>query len=186
MLGPTGIGVLYGKRKLLEEMPVYMGGGSMIDTVTLDTFTPAPLPQKFEAGTPNIADAVAFAAALDYLKRVGMAAVRAHEREVTAYALERLNQAEGVHIYGPRDLDDRGGAIAFTYRAGDWEVHPHDVSTILNEHGIAVRAGHHCCQPLHATLGADATVRASFYLYTTNEEIDALIAGLGYVREVFA
>ncbi len=186
MLGPTGIGVLYGKRALLEAMPVYMGGGSMITTVTLDTFTPAPLPQKFEAGTPNIADAVAFTAALDYLDDVGMEAVRQHEREITAYALERLAQIEGIQIYGPRDVAVRGGTILFTYRVGDWEVHPHDLSTVLDAHGIAIRAGHHCCQPLHALLGVAATARASFYLYTTHAEIDAFVAGLARVREVFA
>jgi cysteine desulfurase / selenocysteine lyase len=186
MLGPTGIGVLYGKRALLEAMPVYMGGGSMINTVTLDTFTPAPLPQKFEAGTPNIADAIAFTAALDYLDAVGMEAVRAHEREITTYALEQLAQVEGMQIYGPRDVAARGGTIAFTYRVGDWEVHPHDLSTVLDKQGIAIRAGHHCCQPLHALLGVAATARASFYLYTTREEIDALASGLERAREVFA
>jgi cysteine desulfurase / selenocysteine lyase len=186
MLGPTGIGVLYGKRALLDAMPVYMGGGSMIDTVALDGFTPAPLPQKFEAGTPNIADAVAFTAALDYLGTIGMDAVRAHEREITVYALERLGQIEGLQLYGPQDAAVRGGTISFTYRVGDWEVHPHDLSTILDAQGIAIRAGHHCCQPLHALLDVAATARASFYLYTTHEEIDALVAGLGHAREVFA
>jgi cysteine desulfurase/selenocysteine lyase len=185
MLGPTGIGVLYGKRALLEAMPPYMGGGSMIDTVTLEGFTPAPLPQKFEAGTPNIADAVAFTAALDYLDAIGMDAVRAHERGITAYALEQLSRVAGLQIYGPRDAAVHGGTIAFTLRVGAWEVHSHDVSTVLDTYGIAIRAGHHCCQPLHALLGVTATARASFSLYTTREEIDALVAGLECVREVF-
>lgn len=186
MLGPTGIGVLYGKRDLLAAMPPYMGGGSMIDIVTLEGFTPAPLPQKFEAGTPNIADAVAFTTALDYLDAVGMDAIRDHERAVTAYGLERLRRVAGVQIYGPPDVDARGGTISFTYRVGDWEIHPHDLSTVLDEYGIAIRAGHHCCQPLHAHLGITATARASFYLYTTCEEIDALAEGLECAREVFA
>jgi len=186
MLGPTGIGVLYGKRALLDAMPVYMGGGSMIDTVTFEGFTPAPLPRKFEAGTPNIADAVAFTAALDYLDAVGMQAVRAHERAITAYALDRLGQVEGITIYGPRDVAVRGGTIAFTLRVGGWEVHPHDLSTVLDAHGIAIRAGHHCCKPLHTLLGLTATARASFYLYTTRAEIDALAEGLARAREVFA
>jgi len=115
-----------------------------------------------------------------------MEAVRAHEREITTYALEQLAQVEGMQIYGPRDVAARGGTIAFTYRVGDWEVHPHDLSTVLDKQGIAIRAGHHCCQPLHALLGVAATARASFYLYTTREEIDALASGLERAREVFA
>jgi cysteine desulfurase/selenocysteine lyase len=185
MLGPTGIGVLYGKRELLEAMPPYMGGGSMIDTVTASTFTVASLPQKFEAGTPNIADAVSFTAALDYLDAVGVDAVRAHERDITAYALARLGEIEGLSIYGPRDPDVRGGTIAFTFAVDGIDIHPHDLSTILDTDGIAIRAGHHCCQPLHAHLGVSATARASFYLYTTHDDIDAFITGLKRAREVF-
>ncbi len=180
MVGPTGIGALYGKTKLLEEMPPFMGGGDMIKTVHLREFVPNSLPYKFEAGTPAIAEAVGFGAAVDYLTSVGMDAIAAHEHEITEYALERLEEVPGLKLFGP-DAQHKGGVAAFTFDG----VHPHDVAQILDRDGIAVRAGHHCAQPLHEKFGITATSRASFYLYNTREEVDKLVEGLYKVKEIF-
>jgi cysteine desulfurase/selenocysteine lyase len=180
MLGPTGIGALYGKAKLLEGMPPFLGGGDMIKTVHLQEFVPNTLPHKFEAGTPAIAEAVGFGAAVDYLTTVGMEAVAAHEHEITEYALERLEEVPGLKLFGP-DAGSKGGVAAFTF-AG---VHPHDVAQILDRDGIAVRAGHHCAQPLHEKFGLTATSRASFYLYNTKAEVDKLVEGIYKVKEIF-
>ncbi|MBI4482198.1 MAG: cysteine desulfurase [Acidobacteria bacterium] len=174
MLGPTGVGVLYGRPELLMNMEPFLGGGEMIREVRLDRATWNDIPWKFEAGTPNIADVVAFSAALDYLEAVGMDAVRAHEVELTGYGLERLLSLGWIKIYGPRDPDRRGGVLAFN----DPEIHAHDLSTILDQYGIAIRAGHHCAQPLMRRLGAAATSRASFYLYNDRDDIDALVEAL--------
>jgi cysteine desulfurase/selenocysteine lyase len=180
MVGPTGIGVLYGKQRLLEEMPPFMGGGDMIKAVHLREFTPNSLPHKFEAGTPAIAEAIGFGAAVDYLTAIGMDAIAAHEHEITEYALERLEEIPGVKVFGP-DGKDKGGVVAFTFEG----VHPHDVSQILDGIGVAVRAGHHCAQPLHEKFGIHATTRASFYLYNMKEEVDKLVEGMYRVKEIF-
>ena len=179
MLGPTGVGVLWGRRELLEAMEPLFGGGEMIREVTLEGATWNDLPHRFEAGTPPIAEAVGLGAAVAYLESVGMAAVHRHEQELARYALERLGELPDVEIYGPRE--GRGGLVAFNLRG----VHPHDVATVLDQLGIAVRAGHHCAQPLARWLGVPATVRASFYLYTLPEEIDALVTALEAVRSLF-
>ena len=180
MCGPTGIGALYGKTKLLEEMPPFLGGGDMIKTVHLREFVPNSLPHKFEAGTPAIAEAVGFGAAVDYLTSVGMDNIAAHEHEVTEYALERLEEVPGLKLFGP-SAQDKGGVASFTFDG----VHPHDVAQILDRDGVAVRAGHHCAQPLHEKFGITATSRASFYLYNTKEEVDKLIEGIYKVKEIF-
>ena len=180
MVGPTGIGALYGKKKLLEEMPPFLGGGDMIKTVHLREFVPNSLPHKFEAGTPAIAEAVGFGAAVDYLTSIGMDAIAAHEHEITEYALERLEEVPGVKVFGP-GAQDKGGVASFTFDG----VHPHDVAQILDQDGVAVRAGHHCAQPLHEKFGITATSRASFYLYNTKEEVDKLIEGIYKVKEIF-
>ena len=180
MVGPTGIGILYGKRNLLEEMPPFLGGGDMIKTVRLREFVPNSLPHKFEAGTPAIAEAVGFGAAVDYLTSVGMDAIAAYEHEITEYALERLEEVPGLKLFGP-SAQDKGGVAAFTFDG----VHPHDVAQILDRDGVAVRAGHHCAQPLHEKFGITATSRASFYLYNTKEEVDKLIEGIYKVKEIF-
>ncbi|EFH87488.1 cysteine desulfurase [Ktedonobacter racemifer] len=182
MLGPTGIGVLYGKRALLEAMPPFMGGGDMIRTVKLHESTWNDLPWKFEAGTPAIAEAIGLGAAVDYLNELGMDWVQVHEQEMTAYALEQLQQVPGLTIYGPREIGQRGGVISFTL--GD--VHPHDLASILDqETGVAIRAGHHCAQPLMERYDVPATARASFYVYTTKEDIDALVQGLHKALQIF-
>ena len=180
MLGPTGIGTLYGRADLLERMPPFLGGGDMIKTVHLRSFIPNDLPHKFEAGTPAIAEAVGFGAAVDYLNKVGMEAVAAHEQEMVSYALERLEEIPGVKVLGP-SADKKGGVAAFTLEG----VHPHDIAQILDRYGIAVRAGHHCAQPLHEKFGITATARASFYIYSLKEEVDALVAGIYKVKEIF-
>ncbi len=180
MCGPTGIGVLYGKLKLLEGMPPFLGGGDMIKEVKLRSFRPNSVPHKYEAGTPAIAEAVGFGAAIDYLTGIGMDAISAHEHPIIEYALERLEEVPGLKLFGP-SADQKGGVASFTF-AG---VHPHDVATILDRDGIAVRAGHHCAQPLHERFGIPATTRASFYLYSTKSEVDALIEGLYKVKKVF-
>lgn len=174
MLGPTGIGVLYGKRELLEVMPPWMGGGDMISHVSLEGSSWNELPYKFEAGTPAIAQAIGMGAAVDYLQELGMDWVHAYERQLTAYALERLVEVPGLELYGPVDAEEKGGVAAF----GLAEHHPHDVAQLLDAQGIAVRAGHHCAQPLHKALGTQSTTRASFYVYNTPAEIDTLINGL--------
>jgi cysteine desulfurase/selenocysteine lyase len=180
MVGPTGIGALYGKTQLLEEMPPFLGGGDMIKTVHLRDFVPNSLPHKFEAGTPAIAEAVGFGAAVDYLTSVGMHAIAAHEHAITEYALERLEEVPGVKLFGP-SAQHKGGVASFTFDG----VHPHDVAQILDRDGIAVRAGHHCAQPLHEKFGITATSRASFYLYNTKEEVDKLVEGIYKVKEIF-
>jgi cysteine desulfurase/selenocysteine lyase len=180
MCGPTGIGVLYGKADLLEKMPPFLGGGDMIREVKLRSFRPNSLPHKFEAGTPAIAEAVGFGAAVDYLSSLGMDNIAAHEHEITEYALERLVEIPGVKLFGP-DAGHKGGVAAFTLDG----VHPHDVAQILDKDGIAVRAGHHCAQPLHEKFGIPATSRASFYLYSTKEEVDLLVNGIYKVKELF-
>jgi cysteine desulfurase/selenocysteine lyase len=181
MLGPTGVGVLYARRELLEQMPPFLTGGEMIAKVTLDETTWNEVPAKFEAGTPNIADVIAFGAAIDYLADLGMANVRAHEEEITAYALRRLRQLESLTIYGPEGVDKRGGVISFNYP----DVHPHDVGTVLDRHGVAIRSGHGCNQPLMRRLGIAGVARASFYVYNTLEEVDVMIEALGEVGTRF-
>ena len=180
MCGPTGIGALYGKIALLQAMPPFMGGGDMIKEVKLRSFRPNSLPYKFEAGTPAIAEAVGFGAAVEYLSALGMDAISAHEHEITEYALERLEEVPGVKVFGP-GAQHKGGVASFTLDG----VHPHDVAQILDKDGIAVRAGHHCAQPLHEKYGIPATSRASFYLYNTKEEVDLLINGIYKVKELF-
>jgi len=180
MCGPTGIGALYGKASLLEAMPPFLGGGDMIREVKLRSFKPNALPHKFEAGTPAIAEAVGFGAACDYLTSVGMDAIAAHEHEITEYALERLEEIPGVKLFGP-GIQDKGGVAAFTLEG----VHPHDVAQILDQDGVAVRAGHHCAQPLHEKFHIPATSRASFYLYSTKEEVDKLVDGIYKVKKYF-
>jgi cysteine desulfurase/selenocysteine lyase len=162
-------------------LPPFLGGGEMIETVRMERSTYAPIPHKFEAGTPPIAQAVALGAAVDYLSALGMDRIAEHEHAITAYALERLADIEGLRILGPSTPDDRGGAISFTL--GD--LHPHDISQVLDELGIAVRGGHHCAKPVHARFGIGSSTRASVYLYTTREEIDALVAGLDHVKRFF-
>lgn len=181
MLGPTGVGALYGRKELLEAMPPFLGGGDMILWVKNDGFKPAPLPAKFEAGTPNIAGVVAFSVALDYLRRVGLDKIHAHELSLVDYAYEQLRHEEGVTLYGTREPGQRGGVLSFNI-AG---VHQHDVGSILDEDGIAVRAGHHCCEPFMRKLDIAGTVRASFYLYNGPEDVDALVRGIKRVKQVF-
>ena len=184
MLGPTGVGALWGRRELLEAMPPFLTGGSMIGEVQWTHSTWAPLPQKFEAGTPNVADVVAFGAAVEYLDALGMERVRAHEVDLTRYALQTLHQNHPeLTLYGPNDHDARAGVIAFNLKNG--VVHPHDIAQLLDEQGIAVRAGHHCARPLHGILNTTASARASFYLYNSAEEVDALSRGLELVKRVF-
>jgi cysteine desulfurase/selenocysteine lyase len=181
VVGPTGIGVLWGKREVLDALPPFLGGGEMIETVTMERSTYAPIPHKFEAGTPPIVEAVGLGAAVDYLSEIGMDAIHVHEQAITAYALEGLATVPGLKVLGPLDARQRGGAISFEI-AG---IHPHDVATVLDTRGIAVRAGHHCAKPAHARFGVQSSTRMSSYLYTTPPEIDALIEGLEYTRNYF-
>ena len=181
MVGPTGIGVLWGRYDLLAALPPFLGGGEMIETVTMERTTFAAPPARFEAGTPPIAQAVGLGAAVDYLSAIGMDSVAAHEQHITTYALERMAEVPGLTIVGPREAVERGGAISFTL--GD--VHPHDVAQLLDSQGVAVRAGHHCAKPLHQRFGVQSTTRASFYLYTTESEIDALVGALNHTRKYF-
>ncbi|WP_328345005.1 cysteine desulfurase [Micromonospora sp. NBC_00421] len=181
MCGPTGIGVLWGRGELLAAMPPVMGGGSMIETVSMARSTFAAPPARFEAGTPPIAEAVALGAAVDYLTGVGMRAIQWHEKELTAYALDALATVPGLRIFGPTVPVGRGGTISFAL--GD--VHPHDVGQVLDSLGVQVRVGHHCAKPVCTRFGVPAMTRASFYLYTTTEEIDALVSGLEQVRRIF-
>jgi cysteine desulfurase/selenocysteine lyase len=180
MCGPTGIGILYGKRALLEEMPPFLGGGDMILRVTLEESTWNELPWKFEAGTPSIAEVIGFGAAVDYLARVGMENIHAHEQYITGYALEALSEVKGLKLMGP-PVAQRGGVAAFTLEG----VHPHDIAQVLDQDGIAIRAGHHCAMPLHTKLKLPASARASFYLYTRPADIDQLVASLNRVRQIF-
>jgi cysteine desulfurase/selenocysteine lyase len=181
MLGPTGIGAMWGNAERLEEMEPTEGGGEMINTVARHESTWAPVPHKFEAGTPPIAEAVGFGAAVEYLDAVGMKVIEDHEKEITAYALERLSEIPDLTIYGPADVALRGGAVSF--ELGD--IHPHDLATILDQDGIAIRAGHHCARPLMNYLDIPATARASFYLYNIPEEVDALVVSLHKARKLF-
>jgi cysteine desulfurase/selenocysteine lyase len=182
MCGPTGVGVLWGRRKLLESMPPFLGGGEMIRRVELERSEWNDLPHKFEAGTPAIAEAIGLGAAVDYLSALGMDAVRAHEKELTAYALERLAEIPGLTTYGPTDIEVRGGVVSFVLDG----AHPHDIATILDHEAVAVRAGHHCAMPLHKKLGLPATTRASFYIYNLPEEIDRLVEALYQVKHIFS
>jgi cysteine desulfurase / selenocysteine lyase len=186
MVGPTGIGVLWGRYELLAALPPFLAGGEMIEIVTMEGSSYAPPPHRFEAGTPPIAQAVGLAAAAQYLTAIGMDQITAHERDITAYALEGLRSLRGLKVLGPDQPVDRGGAVSFTLTAPDGQqVHPHDVSHLLDSRGIAVRAGHHCARPLHERFGVQSSTRASFYLYTTHAEIDALIEGLEYTSAFF-
>jgi cysteine desulfurase/selenocysteine lyase len=181
MLGPTGIGVLWGRRELLEEMPPFLGGGSMIRAVEDDHSTWAPAPAKFEAGTPAIAEAVGLGEAVDYLAGLGMGSVRAHERELTEYALERLGSVEGLTLYGPSDPSERGGLVSFTIDG----IHPHDLAELCNREAVCIRAGHHCAQPLMRHLGVPATARASFSVYNGRDDVDRLAEALEAAKYVF-
>jgi cysteine desulfurase / selenocysteine lyase len=180
--GPTGIGVLHGRRELLEEMPPLVGGGHMIKRVDPDSSTWTDLPWKFEAGTSAVAEAIGLGAAIEWVSEIGMDAIRAHEQEITAYALDRLSQVDGIRLHGPLDAERRGALVSF--ELGD--LHPHDVAEILGRQGICIRAGHHCAQPLMRRLGVTATSRASFAIHSTTEEVDRLVDGLDEVRRVFA
>jgi len=181
MLGPTGVGALYGRKDLMESMPPFLGGGDMILTVSKDSFVPDGLPNKFEAGTPNIAGVVAFAIALDYLQKIGLEKIHAHERALIEYAIDEIGKIPGVNIYGTNHLDERGGILSFNIEG----VHAHDVGTILDEEGIAIRAGHHCAEPFMKLCEISGTARASFYLYNGPEDVDALGKGILRVKEVF-
>ncbi len=181
MLGPTGVGVLWARKELLQDMVPFNGGGDMIREVHKYETTWNDLPYKFEAGTPNIADVIGFAAALDYLDKIGMDKVREHEMELTKYALDKLSQMKGIVLYGPKDVSKRGGVISFNL--GD--IHPHDLATIIDEDGIAIRSGHHCAQVLMERLDVSATSRASFYIYNTKEEVDVFVKSLNRAKELF-
>jgi len=181
MLGPTGIGVLYGKKEHLETMEPFLFGGDMISEVTYEDATWNDLPWKFEAGTPNIAEAVGLAKAIEYLQKIGMENIRAHDIYLTSYALEQLTKINRVTIIGPKDTENRGAIISFTVE----NIHPHDLAEILNRHGIAVRGGHHCAMPLHQKLGLTGTTRASFYVYNTKEDIDTMITAIQEAQEIF-
>ncbi len=181
MLGPTGVGVLWAKKELLEQMAPFHGGGDMIREVHKYETTWNDLPYKFEAGTPNIADVIGFAAAIDYLTNIGMDYVRAHEIAITKYALDKLSQIKGIKLYGTSDISKRGGVISFNFA----DIHPHDLATIIDEDGIAIRSGHHCAQVLMEKLDIAATSRASFYIYNTKEEVDALINSLSRAARLF-
>jgi cysteine desulfurase/selenocysteine lyase len=180
MLGPTASGGLYGRLELLEAMDPFLGGGEMIVEVLPDRSTYKAPPQKFEAGTMNIAEEIGLAAAIDYLGSIGMAAIREHEKELTAYAIERLEEA-GAVVHGPKDVEQRGGAVSFWFK----DIHPHDLAQVLDQEGVCVRAGHHCAQILMRHLGVPATTRASFYLYNTPADVDALVAALARAESVF-
>ncbi|GAB3766542.1 cysteine desulfurase/selenocysteine lyase [Nocardioides ginsengisegetis] len=181
VVGPTGIGVLWGKREVLEALPPFLGGGEMIETVTMERSTYAGLPHKFEAGTPPIVEAVGLGAAVDYLGHIGMDNIHRHEQAITGYALEGLATVPGLTVMGPLDASERGGAISFEIDG----VHPHDVAQVLDSRGVAVRAGHHCAKPAHARFGVQSSTRMSSYLYTTPGEIDALVEALEYTRSYF-
>jgi cysteine desulfurase/selenocysteine lyase len=182
MLGPTGIGVLYGKTRLLENMPPFLGGGEMIKEVHTSGATWKDLPYKYEAGTPNIAGAIGLGAAVDYLRKIGMENVQEHEKEITGYAISKMSQVKGLTIYGPRDVEHRVGVVSFNL--GD--IHAHDLASIMDEEGIAIRSGHHCAQPLMEFLNIPAASRASFYIYNTKEEVDIFINALEKARKLFS
>jgi len=182
MLGPMGVGVLAAREEVLEGMEPFLGGGEMIRDVAIEGSTWNDIPWRFEAGTPNVAEAVGLGAAVDFLQALGMDRVRAAEADLTAYALKRLGEVQGLRVYGPAELEHRGGVVSFTLGS----IHPHDVAQVLDEEGIAVRAGHHCTMPLHRRLGVQATTRASFSVYSTVDEVDALVAGLEKTARFFA
>ncbi|OLE23699.1 MAG: cysteine desulfurase [Catenulispora sp. 13_1_20CM_3_70_7] len=182
MCGPTGIGVLWARRSLLNAMPPFLGGGDMIKRVKLTEASWNDLPWKFEAGTPSVAEGIGLGAAVDYLGQFGMDNVRRHERTLVDYAMEKLQEVPGIAVYGPRDPELHGGAISFTLP----NIHPHDLATLIDREGIAVRAGHHCTQPLMDRLGVAATTRASFYIYNRTEEVDQLVSGIQKAQQVFA
>jgi cysteine desulfurase/selenocysteine lyase len=179
--GPTGIGVLWGRTELLEQLPPFLGGGEMIATVSMERSTWAEIPHKFEAGTPPIVEAIGLGAAIDYISHIGLANIHAHEQAITGYLLAGLASVSGVKVLGPTDPAERGGAVSFELDG----VHPHDVAQLLDSRGIAVRAGHHCAKPAHKRFGVQSSTRASSYLYTTPAEIDALIDGLEYTKDYF-
>jgi cysteine desulfurase / selenocysteine lyase len=183
MCGPSGIGALWGRAELLDATPPFLGGGNMISDVRLDGFTPAPVPAKFEAGTMPIIEAIGFGAAVDFLESLGMEAVRQHEMELTAYALDTLTERFGddITIHGPHDVSIRGGVLSFAFR----DVHPHDLSQVLDQHNVCIRAGHHCAKPLMRVLGVAATARASVYLYNDRDDVDALADGLDGASDIF-
>jgi len=181
VVGPTGIGVLWGSREVLEQLPPFLGGGEMIETVRMERSTYAGIPHKFEAGTPPIVEAVGLGAAVDYLSHVGMDAIHAHEQAITRYALEGMQSVKGLRVLGPLDATQRGGAVSFEIEG----LHPHDVSQVLDVRGVAVRAGHHCARPAHARFGVQSSTRMSSYLYTTPAEIDAFVDALNYTRSYF-
>jgi cysteine desulfurase/selenocysteine lyase len=181
VVGPTGIGVLWGRRAVLDALPPFLGGGEMIETVRMESSTYAGIPHKFEAGTPPIVEAIGLGAAVDYLGHIGMEAVHAHEQAITGYALEGLQTVKGLRVLGPLDAAVRGGAISFELDG----VHPHDIAQVLDSRGVAVRAGHHCAKPAHARFGVQSTTRMSSYLYTEPREIDALVEALEYTRSYF-
>jgi cysteine desulfurase/selenocysteine lyase len=181
MCGPTGIGVLWARRSLLDQLPPFLGGGEMIETVRMERSTYAPPPHKFEAGTMPIAEAVGLAAAVDYLNAVGLPAIRAHEADLLRHALEALSEIDGLRMLGPVSAENRGGALSFVLDG----MHPHDVSQVLDDRGVAVRAGHHCAWPLHRAMGVQASTRASLYLYNTHAEVDALVDGIRYAQKFF-
>ena len=184
MCGPTGVGVLWGRSDLLNAMPPFLGGGSMIRNVTFDGFKPAEVPARFEAGTQPIAEIIGLHAAVKYLEAIGMEAIRDHERDLTAYALQTLSERLGddLTIHGPNTVEDRGGTLSLAYR----DIHPHDLSQVLDQHGVCVRAGHHCAKPLMTILGVNATARASLYLYNDKADVDALVDALVDAGEFFA
>jgi cysteine desulfurase/selenocysteine lyase len=182
MLAPMGSGGLYGRLEFLEEMPPFLTGGGMIRKVTVGKTTWADVPARFEAGTPAVGEAIGLGAAVEYLQQIGMGRVRAHERDLTALALSRLHEISGLRVFGPQELDDHAGVISFTLD----DIHPHDVAAVLNEENVAVRAGHHCCQPLMDWLDIVATTRASFYVYNTAEDVERLVVGLLRAKQIFA
>jgi len=184
MCGPSGIGAVWGREELMEAMPPFLGGGHMISDVRMDGFTPAELPSKFEAGTPPIAEVIGFGAAVDYLIELGMTNVRAHEMSVTGTAIDRLKEAYGddIRIYGPTNVEVRGGAVSFAFR----DLHPHDVSQVLDQSNVCIRAGHHCAKPLMRVLGAGATARASFYVYNDADDVEELVGALASAADFFA
>ncbi|MDQ8046538.1 MAG: aminotransferase class V-fold PLP-dependent enzyme, partial [Patulibacter sp.] len=181
LYGPSGLGVLHGKREILDAMPPFLVGGDMISVVTKEGATWAPVPSKFEAGTPPIIEAAGLGAAIDWVTGIGLAAIREHAVEITAYALERLSGVEGITIYGPDRAEDRGGLVSFSL---DY-AHPHDISEILARQGVCVRAGQHCAEPLARALGVPATTRASFAVHTTKADVDALVDAIGEVHRIF-
>ncbi|NMC62714.1 MAG: aminotransferase class V-fold PLP-dependent enzyme, partial [SAR324 cluster bacterium] len=182
MLGPTGIGVLWGKHQILEQLPPFLYGGDMISAVTIESTSFNVIPRRFEAGTPNVSGGIGLGAATEYLSKIGMDEIRSHEKKLLSYAMERMSELKGVTLYGCPDVDRRSGVFSFNVD----NVHPHDVAQVLDDRGIAVRSGDHCGQPFMKELGIRGAVRASFYLYNTTDEIDALIQGLLRVKEIFA